>query len=254
MDNVTLTLTAVVLSRAGLDRLTPNATAALVFGCNGPSFLPMAFIAAVPRITWRDGLVALIGVGVYAGLRLLELYFDILSSGSPWLIAVLALCVGAPMLSNLVGSEIGASKKKSGRGWALFGMAFLFVWIGAHAVMHQRAIETLQSRIYSGSAPLHVGAWPTQWNPLVWRGYVATEEFWMIEEVPLHREFDPEAGCKIFRPDLDALGKAQASVKFRSLFRRVRYPLFRVTPPKIEVADARAPHRSLCPEFTTVVE
>jgi len=255
VDNVTLTLAGVVLARSGLNRFTRNAAPSLVVGCNLPSILPIAFVGTGVKLSWRDAFLALIGVGVYSVFRLLELHLDILGSGSPWLIGVLGMSVGAPMLSNLVSGEIGASKKQSGRGWALFALAFLVLWIGAHAVMHQRAIETLQSRIYSGVAPNRVGAWPTRWNPLVWRGYVDTDESWMIEEIPLHKEFDPEAGCKIFRPaDMEEIHRSIESAKFQALFQNVKYPVFRFNAPKLEVADARDSHHDLCPEFTAASE
>ncbi len=155
----------------------------------------------------------------------------------------------------MVGSEIGASKKKSGRGWAYFGVLFLFVWIGGHELMRHRAIETLNARTYSGAAPIRTAAWPTQWNPLEWRGYVATDTFWIIEPIRLDREFDPEAGCKIFKPeDADALGRAMASEKGQAFLRRAKYPIWRITPPKIEAADARAARRELCPVFVTVAD
>ncbi len=255
MDNVTLTLAAVVFARAGLDRVTPNATAVLVLTCNLPELLFASLLWQRGVPWWREGVAAAVGIGVHFAFRYFESSREVMVTASPWLIAVLALCVGAPLLSNLVGSEIGARQKKSGRGWAMLGVLFLCAWIGAHELMRQRAIETLNARTYSGAAPIRTAAWPTQWNPLEWRGYVATESFWMVESIRLDREFDPEAGCKVFKPDdAEALGRAMASEKGQAFTKRAKYPMWRITPPKIEAADARSARRELCPKFTVVVE
>jgi hypothetical protein len=255
VDNVTLTLTAAILARAGLDRVTPNAMAVLVLSCNLPELLIAGVLWQRGVAWWRECAAAAIGIGVHFAFRYFEGGREIMAPASPWLIAMLGLCVGAPMLSNLVGSEIGASRKTSGRGWAYLGVLFLFAWIGGHELMRQRAIETLNARTYSGAAPIRTAAWPTQWNPLEWRGYVATESFWMVESIRLDRDFDPEAGCKIFKPeDAEALRRAMATEKGQAFTKRAKYPMWRITPPKIEAADARAARRDLCPEFTVVLE
>src|SRR5260370_39485336 len=96
---------------------------------------------------------------------------DITSVVDPWIWAALLLAVIAPALARLVGSEMGAPIRP-GRTAAALALAFVVLYDGARAVIHQRAIEILDSRIYAGSPPGRVAAFPDTFNPFAWRGLV----------------------------------------------------------------------------------
>ncbi|MGH9662682.1 MAG: metal-dependent hydrolase, partial [Bryobacteraceae bacterium] len=225
MDNLTHTLTALALSRAGLDRLTPHAAWILVVAANAPDIdvaaglagsieylryhrgythalavapllavAPVALVRAVARrpIPWlRATLVSLAGILSHLlldwtntyGIRLLLpfsgdwLRLDLLNVIDVWTWAALALAVIGPAMSRLVGSEIGEARGTTGRGAARAALAFLFLWTGARAVLHERAAAVLDARLYQGAPPRRVFAFPTPLDPLRWTGVVEGDGF-----------------------------------------------------------------------------
>jgi len=73
--------------------------------------------------------------------------------------------------------EIGA-RSGSGRGLAIFALAFLVVYDFGRYLAHQRAIEILNSRIYSRWCTDSRGSVPTGFvNPFEWSGWVERPEF-----------------------------------------------------------------------------
>jgi inner membrane protein len=279
MDNVTHTLTAVLLARAGLGRAVPGATAVLVLASNLPdadsvvgffggtlayleyhrhlthalAVAPMlGLLAALAffRIKgWRllpAWIVGTLGVWAHILLDLLNSYgariwlpfradwvgWDLFMVVDPWVMAVLLLSVLAPMLARLVGSEIGGrAAVVPGRGWAVFGLAFVALWAGGRWVLHERAMETLRARNYQGQAPVRVAAWPTPWDPFVWSGYVSTEAFWGLYRVDLNREFDPERGAIYFKPEgAELVNAARRTPEAQAFLRFAQYPVWRMVP------------------------
>ena len=278
MDNLTHTLTAVLLARTGLGRLVPGGTAVLVLASNLPDadlatlwggtlayldyhrhwthalvvapllglLAALAMCKAKGWRLWPAWALGTLGVWAHITLDLLNNYgvriwlpfradwvgWDLVMVVDPWLMAVLLLCVFAPLLARLVGNEIGGrAPVAQGRGWALFGLAFLVLWDGGRWVLHQRAVETLRAFHYQGQTPLRVAAWPTPWNPFVWRGYVSTEPFWALYRVDLSREFDPERGTVFFKPDgAELVGSARRTPEAQAFLRFAQYPVWRILP------------------------
>ncbi|HEU0120180.1 MAG TPA: metal-dependent hydrolase [Bryobacteraceae bacterium] len=280
MDNVTHSLTGLLLARAGLARWTPGGTAVVVLASNIPdadivtslwggalTYLeyhrhwthallagPLMGLLAALAFCWVKGwrlgpawALGTAGVWVHILLDLLNHYgvriwlpfradwvsWDLFMVVDPWVMAVLLLCVLAPLLARLVGGEIGgqAALARPGRGWAIFGLAFLLFWIGGRAVLHQRAVETLRARNYRGQAPVRVAAWPTPWNPLLWQGYVSTETFWSLPPVNLREEFDPERGETYYKPETaEAINAARRTPEAQAFLRFAQYPVWRILP------------------------
>jgi inner membrane protein len=173
------------------------------------------------------------GVRIWLPFRPDWVSWDLLMVVDPWLLAVLLLCVLAPALGRLVGSEIGgkAAASSPGRGWALFGLLFLLCWVGGRWVLQERAVETLRARNYHGQPPLRAAAWPTAWNPFVWHGYVSTESFWELHVVDLTREFDPERGQLFYKPEEAAVvNAARRTPEAQAFLRFAQYPVWRVLP------------------------
>lgn len=157
---------------------------------------------------------------------------DIFVVIEPWLLAVLLLCVLAPHFSRLVGSEIGGRQPAAtGRGWAAAGLLFLALWAGGRWILHERALRTLESRLYGSEAPVRTAAWPTPWNPFVWRGYVSTATAWRIYQFHVRRRFDPDDAEVYPKPaDAAALAAAAAAPETQSFLRFARFPVWRLTP------------------------
>jgi inner membrane protein len=289
MDNLTHTLTGVVLNRVGLNRWYARSGLVLMLAANIPdidvvtavrgalpyfvahrgythsivmaplmALIPMLLACAVSRSMrgWKAAYVlSLIGVASHLlldwtnsyGVRFLLPFssqwfrLDLNNIVDLWIWVVLLIASLGPLLGRLVSSEIGA-KSGSGRGLAIFAMAFLLVYDFGRYLAHQRAVETLNSRIYLGGAPIRVAAFPTGFvNPFEWSGWVERPEVALHFAMNLLTEFDPTAPAgTIFKPQpgplLDAARQAYPIRKFLDF---AQYPLWQVIP----VADPEGAHR-----------
>jgi len=132
---------------------------------------------------------------------------------------------------RLVNAEIGARAKTTGRGFAIFALLFLAFYNAGRGALHARAVATLDSRIYAGSAPQRVAALPGPLNPLAWRGLVETPEFYRVVDFNLLEEFDPSRGAIFYKaapaPDVQA---ANNSAVFRDFFNFSQFPIERALP------------------------
>jgi inner membrane protein len=298
VDPLTHSLAGVLMSRAGLDRLTPRAPWILLLAANAPDIdivtafggslnylhyhrhithslvmlpvLPLACVLAV-RLVSRQPLnwlgayfIAFIGVASHLvldwtniyGVRLLLpfsgqwLRLDITGVIDFWIWGALLLAICAPVLARLVNAEIGAATQTKGgarRGFAIFALVFLVLYDSGRYIAHARAVATLESRIYSGSAPRRVAALPASPTPFHWRGLVETPESYVLEDVNLLGEFDPAAGHTFFKPDSSpALDAARRSTVLQEFLRFSQYPFWLLTPAeqadggtRVEVKDLR---------------
>lgn len=283
MDNFTHTVSGLMLSRAGLNRLSPYATLILATSANAPdidavslfggqeamfayhrgithAIVAIPFIAAMviagvaalrilrKKIPWmqtrwrtlahpiqwgRASLLALIGVSSHILLdwtnpyrvRLFLPWSDVwfglgaISVIDVWVWAALLVSVTAPMLSRLIGSEIGAGKT-TGRGWAFFFLLFLALYIPARYVLSKRAVDVQTARLYNGLTPRKVLVYPAQMDPFWWYGFVETDLFWVVQDVDLSKEFDPTKGRILFKPEPSpAIEAARATPSFQRLLR-----------------------------------
>jgi inner membrane protein len=278
MDNLTHTLTGVMLSRAGLSKGLPRASLLLILAANAPdidvvtaaggagnyfehhrgithSLVAMPAVATLPvlvtkyllrqRLPWlRAWIVSLIGVISHLALDWTNAYgirlflpfsdawpaLDITSVVDVWIWGVLALAIGAPAISRLVSSEIGA-KKTTGRGWAIFALVFLLFYDTGRYFLRQRVIEVQEGRVYEGLAPRKVLAFPTHLNPFSWQGFVETEQFWAVHTVNLSREFDPTTGRLFYKPEPSpAVEAARRTAVFQHFLKFSRSPVCRSVP------------------------
>jgi inner membrane protein len=282
MDPLTHTATGLFLSRAGMDRWTPRATAILILAANLPdcdsvsllfgsssylvwhrhfthSLIAMPLMAllavAAVRVISRTPLrwvgafaAALIGVASHLlldftntyGIRLLLpfsnrwFHLDIAPLPDIWTWTILGLGIAGPFLSRLVGSEISSGSvrvRHYGRGGAIFALVLFALWDGGRAVLHERAVNTLSSRLYQGTAPLRVAATPAAGNPLRWGGIVETPGFYAYEMVDLAQEFDPTRAFILQKPDPGpAIAAASRTPAFQAFLQWSQYPLWRALP------------------------
>ncbi|MGC8793504.1 MAG: metal-dependent hydrolase [Bryobacteraceae bacterium] len=282
MDPLTHFLTGIVLSRAGLNRVSPQARWVVPLAAMAPDVdvvasiwgsetylawhrqwthslaalplvaaLPVALAAAVCRrraLWWRTWLAALPAVALHDGLDLFNSYgvrlflpfskawisWDLFAIVDLWLWSVLLLAVLGPMLGSLVSREIGA-RGGAGRSAAFLALAFLIAWGGLRWLLHARAMEMLESRIYQGEVARRIAALPSAANPLLWRGIVETSAFYAIAEVNLLEEFDPTAARTLYKAATTpgAAGAeqvARSSRAFQIFLDFSRYPLWRFLP------------------------
>ena len=212
------------------------------------------------RNWWRMWLVALVGVlthllldwtNVY-GIRLLLPFsaqwfrLDTVHIADPWIWMILGLAFAVPFVSRLVSAEIGA-KATPGRGAAIFALVLLFGYEAGRTQLHNRAVATLQSRLYAGAAPGRVIALPDAVNPLRWTGLVETASFWSVQDVNLMGEFDPGAGRTLYKPDavkaLDDAAKTRTFERFLAFSQAAYWRVLPVEEPaqgvRVEALDLR---------------
>jgi inner membrane protein len=123
------------------------------------------------------------------------LHLDMTDVVDPWILLALLVAVAAPALAGLVSSEIGA-KKSSGakRGWAWAALAFLTAYEGGRFAAHQRALEVMGARLYSGKQASRLSAIPSRWTPVQWRGVAEGDAYVVNVPVDLSAQFDPSDG------------------------------------------------------------
>jgi inner membrane protein len=205
------------------------------------------------RLPWTMALlVAWIGVLSHLLLDLtnsygVRLWLPFSSSWTYWdlnhlydvvILVVLLLAALWPLLARLVSEEIGA-RQAPGPGLAIFALVFFLIYDGARFVLHQRAVEQLESRLYEGQSPLKVAALPEAANPLIWRGVVETADAYFILRVPATGELDVSSAQLFYKSEWrPAFQFAAKTPEFRYLMYYVRFPLWREEPSP--AADGRA--------------
>jgi inner membrane protein len=159
---------------------------------------------------------------------------DLTSVVDVWIWAVLLLSLAAPFLGKLVGSEIGSGNPKlrhHGRGFAWFALAFLLVYNCGRAVLHERAMAVVESRVYDDAPPARAMVVPDLIDPWKWKGVVETADFYAIAPLRLGREFDPTHAAIFHKPDPDpAIDVARAAPAVARFLEFAEYPLWRVSP------------------------
>jgi inner membrane protein len=151
-----------------------------------------------------------------------------------WIWAIAAAGLAAPFLARLVGSEIASARAKPrhhGRAAAWCALVALVALGGGRLILHSRAVEMLEARLYEGDSPTRVAAFPSAFNPLRWRGVVETPAFYSISDLDVTGDFDPTRALVLYKPDADpALDAAARSPVFREFLRFNQFPLWRVSP------------------------
>lgn len=154
-----------------------------------------------------------------------------------WIWVILLIGVLGPLLARMVNSEIGVAQRKQGRGGAWLVLVLLCAFLTARATLHAQAVGELESRMYDSRKPLHVAALPGPFAPWRWTGLVETDRAWSVVPVDLTRDFDPDAGRTLLKPEapLPQEPAIRASKSGRVFLAFTRYPYWRATPsPNIE--------------------
>ena len=193
----------------------------------------------------RIALVSLIVIFSHIGLDYLNVYgirlylpfsgawphLDLVNIIDVWLWIILLVCTLGPLLGRLVDSEIGARRTR-GRGMAITGLVLIAAYLSGRAVLHARAVETLQSRVYDKEQPRVTLALPGAANPWQWSGLIETSAAWRVVPVNLlMHDFDPEAGRTFYKPDIARFHAAVLQTETARVFLNfAQTPLWRVIP------------------------
>ena len=189
---------------------------------------------------WGISLVGVIGhllldwTNIY-GIRLLWPFradwqrLDIVSVIDPWIWILLSATLLWMLLARLVSSEIGA-RPGAGRGLACAALAVLCGYEFGRWVLHERAVATLESRIYEGQTPRRTFAFPSAMNPMRWTGLVEIRSGYMLHSIDLSTDFDSTAGRMMYWPEpsseIEAARQTPAFQGFRAFSQA---PFLRVT-------------------------
>jgi inner membrane protein len=213
------------------------------------ALLPLLLVRLFARkpLGWAGAyLISVIGVASHLALDSTNVYgvrlalpfsarwfhLDITSVIDIWIWVVILVALAAPVISRLVSSEIGAKTGgPAAQRFAIAALAFLLLYNGGHAILHARAVATLEARVYQGSAPQRVAAFPDPVNPWRFRGLVETRDFVSLHEMNLRADFDPNTGAIFYKPEPSpALEAAARTATFRDFLRFAQYPYWRSQP------------------------
>jgi len=155
--------------------------------------------------------------------------WDLLDVVDPWLLLVLVAGLLLPGLFRMVSEEIGARPASRGtERWAVATLAVVLLYCGGRFLLHGRALQTLNSRMYHGAVAEKAGAFPWSVSPFAWHGVVATDNTLEEVEVPVGpgAYFDPDRGRTHFKPESSpALAAAQKTAAVREFTRFARFPI-----------------------------
>lgn len=167
-------------------------------------------------------------------------YLD-LNSLTDWLIlAVLLLAAIWPLFSRMVGSEIGDRKQSPGRGIAIAALLFFSFFDIGRAVMHQRAIAQLESRLYDGFPPLNVAALPDKLNPFFWAGIVEAETSYRHLQVNTLGQLNTDAARIYFKPPPSPFVENTRNVQpFTFFLYFSRFPVWSVLPVSLKAGEGK---------------
>jgi membrane-bound metal-dependent hydrolase YbcI (DUF457 family) len=174
-------------------------------------------------------LVSGVGVQLLWPFRARWFAFDLLRDFDIWILMFLVVGLLVPMLIRLVSEEIGERRKRaSGGGSAIAALALVLAYAGGRGILHNRAVDLLESHDYHGRVALAVGAFPESTSPFEWRGLVSTDN--TIEELGVSfgagREFDPAHSATRYKPDdspvLEAGEQTAAAQRF---LKYARFPI-----------------------------
>ena len=228
------------------------------------AMLPVLVVCAFSRSMrgWRGAyVISLIGLASHLlldwtntyGVRMLLpfssawLRLDLNDLIDLWIWAALLIAVVAPLMARLVSTEIGA-KPGSGRGLAWFALLFIPAYDFGRYLIHQRAVEILNSHIYDGGPPIRAAAFPaSSSNPFLWTGWIERPNLSERFSMNLRADFDPVGGKVTYKPEPSpALDAARQAYPVQRFLEFAQFPMWRVTPvpdpegaQRVEVRDWR---------------
>lgn len=174
--------------------------------------------------------------------------WDLCSIYDLWIWSFFGFCLAAPLLSKLVGGEIGATARRlyPSRTFPCLAIAFLLFYDGGRAILHARALATLNARDYDGAPALRVAAFPNPANPLRWQAVAETDTAYHVFDLPLYAGFDPTRGQVDFKAELNPqFQSANQTEPFRIFKNFARFPLWRAIPTdsgtQVVLGDIRFP-------------
>jgi inner membrane protein len=125
--------------------------------------------------------------------------WDIVFIVEPLLLLLLIGGLVVPGLFSLINDEIGVRRTgPAGRLAAVLALLGVIAVWGVRDYEHRRAVNALDSRLYDGSDPVRVSAYPHWLDPFRWYGVVETRNFFATMQVNSSAtDVDPEGRMEI---------------------------------------------------------
>lgn len=205
--------------------------------------LPVLVVAAIyrQRLPWaRAWILCCVGVGSHLSIDWTNSYgvrfmlpfssawfhLDLNSLYDGWILAVLLFAALWPALSRLVSSEIG-EYARPGRGTALFALAFFAFFDFTRALLHQRAVAQLNSRLYEDAPPLRAAALPEPFTPFRWTGVVETPNTYRLYTVEALGNLNAQGSQIFYKPSSrPSIENAKGTEPFRYFLYFARFPVW----------------------------
>ncbi len=147
-----------------------------------------------------------------------------------WILTVLAFAAVWPLFAGLVSREIG-DRNPGGRGSALFALLFFVFFDIGRFVLHGRAIDQLESRLYGDAPALQVAALPTSFTPLKWAGIVESADAYRLLHVNVTDQLDLATAETFYKPAITpGLEAVIATPAFRYFLYFARFPVWSELP------------------------
>lgn len=158
-------------------------------------------------------------------------HLDLNSLYDIWILAVLLFAAIWPVFSRLVNREIGDQGSPAGRSTAIFALVFFALFDFGRAVLHNRVVAQLESRIYDGLPPIQAAALPDAFNPLRWTAVVETSGTYHLSIVDPFGSLNVENAATFYKPSLSpSLKTVEAVDPFRYFLYFSRFPVWSIEP------------------------
>jgi hypothetical protein len=114
-----------------------------------------------------------------------------------------------------------------GRGVAIFGLAFFVLYDAGRALMHERALDQLQSVLYDGVVAIRTSALPNPFNPFRWKGVVETQRSFRVLPVNALGSLEAPGALVFYKAHINQnLQNASRTEPFRYFLYFARFPVW----------------------------
>ena len=156
-----------------------------------------------------------------------------------WILAALVFAAVWPWFSRLVSREIGEAPA-AGRGTAIAALMFFLSFDITRALLHSKAVEELQARLYDDAPALQTAALPGSFNPLRWHGVAETARSYLSLDLRIGAPLDLDTAEVFYKPaTTQELATVKATEPFRYFSYFARFPVWSEQPAALAMGLGR---------------
>lgn len=167
------------------------------------------------------------------------LHLDLSGLYDVCILVVLGFAVAWPWFARLVSREIG-EKPNTGRAVASAALVFVVLFDLGRSLLHAKAVEQLQARLYDNAPAWQAAALPDSFSPLRWHGVVETAGSYLSLSVGIGAPLDVEAARVFYKqPVTKELTKVKETEPFRYFLYFSRFPVWSQQPAPLQTGMGR---------------